>query len=110
MPGYADHGVVDVVLFSLRPGVSRDQFLATVDPASAWVRQQPGFVSRELSYSSTDDRWIEVVKWESAESGDAAAAAEQAADECRPMFGLIDWDSIVLTRGELAIDPVLAQQ
>ena len=96
-------GVTDVVLFSLKSGVTRERFLGTVDAVSDWAREQPGFVSRELSYVPTDGRWLEVVRWASDEAADRAAEAELSADACQPMFGLIDWDTILIIRAEPVI-------
>jgi hypothetical protein len=102
------HPVLDVVVFSLKPGATRERFLGTVDAVSRWAQDQRGFVSRELSYAEADDRWIELVKWDTAEDADRAAEAEQSAEACQPMFGLIDWDSILIMRAEAAIPAVTA--
>lgn len=103
MTAQSPSSVIDLVLFSLKSGTTREQFLGTIDAVSRWAQGQPGFVSRELSYASAEDRWIEVVKWESLHDAEVAAEAELSADACVPMFALIDWDSIVITRGEPAI-------
>jgi hypothetical protein len=100
--------VTDLVLFSLKPGTTREHFLATVDPVSQWALEQPGFISRDLSYVPAEDRWIEVVSWETLADSERAAEAELSAEACMPMFGLIDWDTIVIMRGEAAIAPVRA--
>lgn len=101
-------GVTDLVLFSLKPGSTRDQFLGTVDAVSRWALEQPGFISRDLSYAAAQDRWIEIVRWETLADAERAAEAELSAEACMPMFGLIDWDSIVIMRGEPAIKAVHA--
>jgi hypothetical protein len=105
----SNDGVTDVVLFGLKPGATRERFLATVDAVSAWALQQPGFLSRELSYVPADGRWIEVVRWETNDDADLAAEAELTADACQPMFGLIDWDTIQILRAEPAIPKVSAE-
>lgn len=50
----ADH-VVELVVFGLLDGVTRDQFLDTVAAASEWVSTQPGFISEQV-YSAGEDR------------------------------------------------------
>ena len=60
--------VLELVVFKLKVGVTHEQFLSTVDPVSDWARQQPGFVSRELSYS------------------EAAADAAMSSGSCAPML------------------------
>lgn len=101
-------GVTDVVLFGLKSGVTREQFLGTVDAVSAWALRQPGFLARELSYVPADGRWVEVVRWETNDAADRAAEAELSAEACQPMFGLIDWDTIQILRAEPAMPKVSA--
>jgi antibiotic biosynthesis monooxygenase (ABM) superfamily enzyme len=103
-----DQKVLELVVFKLNEGVSREQFLGTNEPVSAWIAKQPGFISRELSYDAEGDRWIDVLWWETME--EAAAAAERAlmSESCTPMFGLIDMDSMLMLHGEPAIAPVYA--
>ena len=61
-----EHGqVLELVVFRLRKGSSREELLGTVDAVSAWIAQQPGFVARSLvedregggSTSSGGSRW-----------------------------------------------------
>jgi hypothetical protein len=100
--------VLEIVVFTLNEGVTRDQLLATAGPVSAWIAGQPGFVSRELAYDADGDRWIDVVGWQT--MADARAAAERAmtSESCAPMFALIDMDSILMIHGEAAMAPVHA--
>ena len=100
--------VVELVVFKLADGVSREQFLGTVDPVSTWIGRQPGFVSRELSYDADGDSWIDVVWWSSLEEAQAAAELAMNSESCAPMFGLIDMESTLMLHGELAIPRVVA--
>ncbi len=93
--------VLELVVFKLNEGVSREQFLATNDAVSAWIRTQPGFISRELSYDAEGDRWIDVVWWESLEQAQAAAEEAMTSEDCAPMFALIDMESTLMVHGEL---------
>lgn len=102
--------VLELVVFQLKPGATRDQLLGTVDAVSEWAKTQPGFVSRDLSYSAGDDRWIEVVWWTSLEEAEAAAAAAMSSESCAPMFGLIDMESTLMLHGVPAIAPVTVGQ
>jgi hypothetical protein len=87
--------VLELVLFKLKDGATREQLLATVDGVTRWAGSQPGFVSRDLAYSEADDRWIDVVWWESLEDAEAAAGAAMSSPSCAPMFALIDDDSML---------------
>jgi hypothetical protein len=103
----AEH-VLELVVFELKDGVRRDQFLATVDAASEWVKSQPGFISEDLSYAEAEDRWIEVVHWRTLEEAEAAANAAPTHESCAPMFGLIDMDSMLFLHGAPAVAPAQA--
>ena len=100
--------VLELVVFRLNEGVTRDQLLGTAGAVSTWIAGQPGFISRELSYDAEGDRWVEVVWWQTV--ADARAAAERAitSESCAPMFALIDMASALMLHGEAAIAPVHA--
>jgi hypothetical protein len=97
-----EHKVLELVLFKLKDGATPDDLLATVDAVTDWIKTQPGFVSRDLTYSAAEDQWIDVVWWESLEAAESAAAAATTSESCAPMFGLIDMDSTVMLHGERA--------
>ena len=99
--------VLELVVFKLRDGVSREQLLGTVDAVSRWARSQPGFISRELSYDADGDRWIEVVWWRTMEEAHAAADLAMSSESCAPMFAAIDMESTLMLHGTLAIPPVV---
>jgi hypothetical protein len=97
---------LELVVFKLNEGVSRERFLGTNDAVSAWVSEQPGFVSRELAHDPEGDRWIDVIWWESLEDAGAAAELALTSESCAPMFGLIDRESTLMLHGIPAIPPV----
>ena len=100
--------VLELVVFKLGDGVSREQFLGTVDGVSHWASRQPGFISRELSYDAEGDRWIEVVWWKTMDDAQAAAERAMSSESCVPMFALIDEESTLMLHGALAIPPAVA--
>jgi len=65
-----------------------------------------GFISRDLSYSAEQDKWIEVVYWASLHDAEAAAKASESSEQCAPMFALIDMQSALYLHGIPAISPV----
>jgi hypothetical protein len=99
---------LELVVFKLRDGVSREQFLGTVDAVSSWIRQQPGFVSRELSYDAAGERWIDFVWWRTMDDAHAAAERAMSSESCAPMFALIDMESTLMIHAEPALEPVHA--
>jgi len=100
--------VLELVVFRLSDGVSREQFLGTVEAVSSWIGKQPGFISRELCYDVEGDRWIDVVWWKTMEDAHAAAKRAMTSESCAPMFALIDRESMLMGHGEPAIAPVSA--
>lgn len=104
----AEGKVLELVVFKLNEGASHEQLLGTVNAVSGWISEQPGFISRELSYDSAADRWIEVVWWRSLQDARAAAELAMGSDSCGPMFALIDMSSTLMLHGVPAIAPVHA--
>jgi hypothetical protein len=100
--------VLELVVFKLHDGVTRDQFLPTVDTVSEWAKQQPGFISRELCYSGAEDKWIEVVWWRTLHDAEAAAEAAMSSASCAPMFALIDMDQMQFLHGVPVVTAVAA--
>lgn len=99
---------LELVVFELNEGVSREELLMTVDAVSDWIRQQPGFISRELAYDPEGDRWIDMVWWRSLHDAHAASELAITSEACRPMFELIDTASAQMIHGVPAIAPVQA--
>jgi hypothetical protein len=107
----SDHGhVVELAIFKAKEGVTRGQLLGTVDAVSEWAKQQPGFVSRDLTYSADNDTWIDVVWWDSMDSAHKAAEVAMTSESCAPMFSLIDLEGTQMLHGERVIDPVMAEK
>src|SRR5262245_56506600 len=99
---------LELVVFKLKSGVTREQLLRTVDAVSEWAKQQPGFISRDLSYAGADDRWIEVVWWRTLHDAETAAEAAMSSESCAPMFALIDMDQMQFLHGVPVVEAVAA--
>ena len=100
--------VLELVVYQLHKGVSREQFLGTNGAVSSWISQQAGFISRELVYDAEGDRWVDVIWWETLEQAQAASELSMTSESCSPMFALIDMESALLLHGTPAINPVHA--
>jgi hypothetical protein len=100
--------ILELVVYTLNEGVSREQFLGTNGPVSAWISEQPGFISRDLVYDGEGDCWVDVVWWETLEAAHAAAQLSTTSESCTPMFALIDMESALMLHGERAVAPVFA--
>src|SRR5687768_9656419 len=95
-----DGKVLELVVFHLRGGTSREELLGTVDAVSSWIAEQRGFVARSLVEDREGGRWIDVVWWQSMEEAQAAAERAMSSESCAPMFALIDMDSTLMVHGE----------
>lgn len=100
--------VLELVVFKLNEGVSREQLIATNDGVSTWALQQPGFISREMSYDAEGDRWIDIVWWASLDDAQAAAESAMSSESCIPMFSLIDMESTQMIHAAPVMEPVRA--
>ena len=100
--------VLELVVYKLNAGVSREQFLRTNDAASTWISEQPGFISRDLVYDSEGDRWVDVVWWDTSENARSAATRAMSSTSCAPMFALIELESALMLHGEQVVAPVFA--
>ena len=98
--------VLELVVYTLNEGVSRDQFLGTNGAVSTWISKQPGFISRDLVDDSEGDRWVDVVWWQTMEQAQAASEAAMTSESCQPMFGLIEMQSALMLHGVPAIATV----
>jgi hypothetical protein len=100
--------VLELVVYKLHERVSREQFLGTNHAVSSWIRQQPGFISRELVHDAEGDRWVDVIWWETLDQAQAASERSMTSESCSPMFALIEMESALMLHGTPAINPVHA--
>jgi hypothetical protein len=98
--------VLELVVYKLSEGVSREQFLGTNGAVSTWISKQPGFISRDLVYDGDGDRWVDVIWWETMEQAHAASELSMSSESCAPMFALINMESALMLHGVPAIDTV----
>ncbi|MBZ0275318.1 MAG: hypothetical protein K8I60_04200 [Anaerolineae bacterium] len=97
--------IVEVVLFRLKAGVTEADFLREAAVVQVWVEQQPGYISRE-TLKTSDDQWLDVVRWTTLELAEKAGAEHMVAVECFPFMGMIDETSIQMGHYTTAALPV----
>ena len=105
----AEGRVLELVVYKLNEGVSREQFLGTNEAVSTWITKQLGFISRDLVHDTEGDRWVDVIWWETMEQAHAAGEKSMTSESCQPMFALIDMESALMLHGVPAIDTVSAR-
>jgi Antibiotic biosynthesis monooxygenase len=85
--------VLEVVVFTLRDGASRGDFLATEAAMDAWLHEQPGFQSYDLLLGDDGDTWAFIGWWRTMADARAAGNAAMTAPGTAPMLALIDFHS-----------------
>lgn len=85
--------VLELVVFTLREGASRGEFLATEASMDAWLREQPGFLSHDLLLGDDGDTWVFIGWWRTMAEAKVAADAAMTAPGTAPMLTLIDFAS-----------------
>lgn len=63
--------VLQLIVFRLQPGCSRDFLALTAAIHSDFLQRQPGFLGREV-LQAEDGTWHELVRWQDPPSSDAA--------------------------------------
>jgi|CXWL01.1.fsa_nt_gi hypothetical protein len=89
-------GVIELVRFRLKKGISTEVWLKANEEISEWVKRQSGFRFRNLSETEGGE-WIDVVYWDDKEA--AEKANERAMKEIGA-FSLIDENSMVMSHGK----------
>jgi antibiotic biosynthesis monooxygenase (ABM) superfamily enzyme len=98
--------VLELVVYTLHEGATREQFLGANNAVSTWISKQPGFISRELVYDNQGNRWVDIIWWDTMEQAQAASEASMSSESCSPMFALIDMESALMLHGLPAIPTV----
>jgi len=86
-------GAAEVTVFRLKPGLGSSQAIAAGRDIDAWLRRQPGFVSRTM-LEEPDGSIMDVVIWESEQDGHSSS--ERLTDETAtsPFHDLVDPASV----------------
>lgn len=78
---YASSMVVELVVFSVKAGISASDMRAAFTTSDGFLRSQSGFVRRRPMTTAQGDTYVDMVEWDSLT--DAEAAAQAFADDAR---------------------------
>lgn len=95
------HEYVEVVVFALNPGVSRETFLCSSQISRDWYGRQPGFLSSELIEGS-EGQWVGILHWESRESAESAQGRLMEEVDMSEFFAAINPDGTIWVGGLVA--------
>ncbi len=86
--------IMELCSFSLKSGVSHDDFNSTHATTNQWMKQQPGFMSRSLCFEEEKNQWRDVIRWQSAAHACAAGKAFIEAETNQAFMQMIDEESL----------------
>ncbi|MEM9217228.1 MAG: antibiotic biosynthesis monooxygenase family protein [Cyanobacteria bacterium P01_F01_bin.150] len=90
--------IVEVATFTLKEGVTPDEFYAIDQAVEAQhVSQQPGFISRESAVND-DDEWLVIVRWGSIEDAEASMASFSDAPATADFMSKLEIDTMSMKR------------
>ena len=88
-------GIVEVVLFRAKTGVSDAQIRAVADALQRDVEEFPGFISRRL-VKSEDGQWLDIVDWTGLDEALRAAEVIMAQPSAERIIELVEPESITM--------------
>lgn len=84
---------VEITTFRLADGLTMADFIAANADVEAWLREQPGFISRRIC--ERDDGYVvDMLRWKSAAAGRRAAAGVMTELAGSPVHATIDQASV----------------
>ncbi len=88
-------GMVEVVLFKAKDGVSDAEIRAVADELQRDVEEFPGYISRRL-VKSEDGQWLDIVDWTGLDEALHAAEAIMARPSAQSFMELVEPESITM--------------
>ncbi|MGJ5022503.1 hypothetical protein [Bradyrhizobium oligotrophicum] len=83
----------EVTSFRMKPGIAAKQAVEAGRDIDAWLRQQPGFVSR-LMISNADGSITDIVVWRSERHGQNSSRRLMAETASSPFHAMVDGKSV----------------
>ncbi|HJV40872.1 hypothetical protein [Caulobacter sp.] len=87
---------IEITRFNLAPGLSIGDFVRANADVDAWLVRQPGFVSRRIAQDEGGEV-IDMLIWESAAQGEAAASRLMSELASSPVHAAIDQRTVSWT-------------
>ena len=85
--------ILEIVTFTMKPGVTDAQVLAAADALQRDVEHLHGYVARRL-LKTDDGTWVDMVRWTSVEAAHAAARLVEAAPSAQAFMEITDVEGI----------------
>jgi antibiotic biosynthesis monooxygenase (ABM) superfamily enzyme len=88
-------GQFEIVIYRLKPNVDRHQFIEISARATEWLRNRPGYLSREL-LEDDSGQWVDLVRWATMDEALAAASAFMEVPEAAAFMDAVEPESITM--------------
>jgi antibiotic biosynthesis monooxygenase (ABM) superfamily enzyme len=88
-------GQFEIVIYRLKPNVDRHQFIEISARATEWLRNRPGYLSREL-LEDDSGQWVDLVRWATMDEALAAASAFMEVPEAAAFMDAVEPESITV--------------
>ena len=88
-------GQFEIVIYRLKAGVHRDQFMEVSARATEWLRNRPGYLGREL-LEDDSGLWVDLVLWATMDDALAAASAFMEVPQAAAFMDAVEPDSITM--------------
>lgn len=92
--------IIEMVLWEFKEGVSVEEGKASVQKLNAFVRQQPGFISRKTALSK-DGKFLDVVLWTDLESAQTASEKAMQNEMTTTIFSTMDQEGMLFQHFEI---------
>jgi hypothetical protein len=89
--------IYEIVSFEFKDGVPLSTQQESMEILNRLVAASKGLKSRQFYYSSKDNRWIDIVVWDSEENAAAAAAHVMNNPEASMIFGSMQQDTMIFS-------------
>ncbi|MFP5390694.1 MAG: hypothetical protein ACLGI6_03985 [Gammaproteobacteria bacterium] len=86
----------EIVLFRFLPDCPYEQQHAYMDAMAAWLARQPGYLRRQCFYEEGQNRWIDIVTWQSLAFAEQAMARSLEDPDLQPVLANIDSADITM--------------
>lgn len=94
--------VAEITSFRLKRGITPEQAVEAGHDIDAWLRRQPGFVSRTM-VARPDGVVTDIVLWRSEQDGRASSERLMAETAASEFHGLVDFASVDWTFASMVI-------
>jgi hypothetical protein len=95
--------IIEVVTFRTVEGIDEHTVLAAAEAVMPWLRQQPGFIERNLSVNE-DGEWLDRATWRDQASAMTAGQQIMSAQSAAAFMGMIIPETMVMRHFEIKLE------